>query len=350
MRRFPAPLPLTRPLALFLLAGGAAAQDVNIDFGTAFGTPSPAHGGAAGQPGPWNPSTGAWGETIRDTQGNPVALQLTLGFFFNTGPFASDDSSTSGDAGALLDDGWSGCDAVVLDGLQAGFYSLYAYTWTPQAIDAKVVVDAYDTAPAIEVGGLWTGAYEPGITHAVLDVFVPQSPGPVWISLDNDHGGALRTCVNALQVVRHEALPAPTIYCAPSPNSLGCPSSWNWLGVPSGPAEAPFALRYGPVPGAELGLLLYTTAGAAAVPAQTVFGELCLQQGAIFRTPSVDLGGTSGTCDGALAFDFNAFADSQTADPTLVPGATVDLQAWYRDPPNAGGANLSQALRFTLLP
>ena len=37
-------------------------------------------------------------------------------------------------------------------------------------------------------------------------------------------------------------------------------------------------------------------------------------------------------------------------DPLLVAGATVDLQAWYSDPPNPGGANLTNAGRFVLGP
>ena len=34
----------------------------------------------------------------------------------------------------------------------------------------------------------------------------------------------------------------------------------------------------------------------------------------------------------------------------LVPGVGIDLQAWYRDPPNPGGANLTNAGRFVLFP
>ena len=35
---------------------------------------------------------------------------------------------------------------------------------------------------------------------------------------------------------------------------------------------------------------------------------------------------------------------------TLIPGASVDIQAWYRDPANPGGANLTNAGTFVMCP
>ena len=61
-------------------------------------------------------------------------------------------------------------------------------------------------------------------------------------------------------------------------------------------------------------------------------------------------GGTIGTCTGAFAIDFNQFAATQTADPSLIAGATVDMQCWFRDPPAPNGAVLSNALSFVLCP
>jgi hypothetical protein len=61
-------------------------------------------------------------------------------------------------------------------------------------------------------------------------------------------------------------------------------------------------------------------------------------------------GGSAGACNGSLAFDFNAYFAQQTSNPSLIWGASVDLQAWYRDPPNPGGANLTNAGSFVLGP
>jgi hypothetical protein len=40
----------------------------------------------------------------------------------------------------------------------------------------------------------------------------------------------------------------------------------------------------------------------------------------------------------------------QVVDPSLAAGASVDLQCWYRDPPNPGQANFTSALRFVICP
>ena len=58
----------------------------------------------------------------------------------------------------------------------------------------------------------------------------------------------------------------------------------------------------------------------------------------------------NGTCSGAYTLDFNLYFVTQTNDPGLVSGVQVDMQCWYRDPPNPGGANLSSAVGFLLCP
>jgi len=77
---------------------------------------------------------------------------------------------------------------------------------------------------------------------------------------------------------------------------------------------------------------------------------LCISTGpGLFRIlPPLGSGGSAGACDGVYALDFNAYASEQTLDPNLVAGAQVDVQLWYRDPPNPGGANLTDALRFVI--
>lgn len=119
----------------------------------------------------------------------------------------------------------------------------------------------------------------------------------------------------------------------------------------SASAPSGFLITADPMPGESVGLFFYTTTGAAATPVQTAFGLQCIDPGGLFRIlPSQFSGGTTGVCDGQLTLDFNAHFATQTQDPALVAGATVDLQAWYRDPPNAGGANLTGALSFVMCP
>lgn len=145
----------------------------------------------------------------------------------------------------------------------------------------------------------------------------------------------------------------PTLYCTAKPTSIvGCVPALSLAGVPSASSGGGCTVAAAPLPGTMVGLFLYTTSGAAVPPIQNAYGWLCLKTGpGFFRIlPALNSGGTSGACDGQLAFDFNAYAAAQTQNPALVAGATVDLQAWYRDPPNPGGANLSGAASFPVCP
>jgi hypothetical protein len=105
------------------------------------------------------------------------------------------------------------------------------------------------------------------------------------------------------------------------------------------------------VPGGNPGLFLYTTNGAATTPIQNAYGFLCIQSGpGMFRIGFQTGSGTSGVCDGSYVMNFNQYLAAQTQDPNLGAGSDVDVQCWYRDPPNPGTANFTQALRFTVCP
>jgi hypothetical protein len=141
-------------------------------------------------------------------------------------------------------------------------------------------------------------------------------------------------------------------YCTSKPTSIpGCLPSLALDGVPSASAPLGCTVSVVDVPGGNVGLFLYTTNGAAATPIVTPFGSLCIQSGpGLFRIGMQSGGGTSGVCDGGYAIDFNQHMHTQLIDPALAAGASVDLQCWYRDPPNPGQANLTAALRFQICP
>ncbi len=146
-------------------------------------------------------------------------------------------------------------------------------------------------------------------------------------------------------------LPAtPTVYCTAKPTSIaGCLPAFSTAGVAS-LSGGGFDVTWGQAPGANIGLFVYSTQGSGGSPISTAYGWLCIDTTAMFRTDAVLSGGTTGACDGAYTLDFVDFALNQTANPGLGAGSTVDLQCWYRDPPNTGAANLSSALRFALCP
>lgn len=146
-----------------------------------------------------------------------------------------------------------------------------------------------------------------------------------------------------------------TVYCTSKPSSVpGCVPSilapcTASLSGGSGSAN----VLCGPVPGgSQPGILVYTTNGPAASPVSSGFGFLCITTGAgFFRVvPPAVPGGSNGTCSGSYTFDFGTYLAGPNGDAALVPGASIDTQAWYRDPTNPGSANFSNAAGFTLVP
>ena len=144
--------------------------------------------------------------------------------------------------------------------------------------------------------------------------------------------------------------PAPVTYCTSKATSIpGCTPSIGFAGTPSLAAGALFNVTAGPVPGNNPGLFIYTTNGAAGSPISNSFGFLCIAPGSgLFRIAFQNGGGTTGVCNGQYSVDFVDHALTQAQDAALVVGAEVDIQCWYRDPPNVGTANLTNAGRFTL--
>lgn len=122
-----------------------------------------------------------------------------------------------------------------------------------------------------------------------------------------------------------------------------------FAGTPDASAPSGFTVSAEPVPGQNFGLYLYSLNGAAANPLVTPFGSLCLNTSGMKRIGAQSGGGTLGVCDGGYTFDFNTLA-SAGLDPALTTGVTVDTQVWYRDTPNPGGANFTEAGSFTYCP
>jgi len=119
-----------------------------------------------------------------------------------------------------------------------------------------------------------------------------------------------------------------------------------WSGTPSVSSGSPFLVTCDNVPSQRNGILYYAFA-----PHDTPFlgGRRCVSF-ASRRTPIQQSGGSATpACDGAFAFDFNAWRQSG-ADANLIVGRLVYAQHWYRDPGSTSNAGLSDALQFALCP
>ena len=141
----------------------------------------------------------------------------------------------------------------------------------------------------------------------------------------------------------------PLSYCEAKFNSMGCTPAIVSSGTPSVTSSAPFAIGAVLVINNTVGLLFY-----GSEPAFTPFqgGMLCVKA-PFQRTSLVPSGGNPPPqdCSGVFSYDFNSLIQSG-ADPTLVQGASVYCQFWYRDPGDllGFGTGLSDGLAFTICP
>ncbi len=143
---------------------------------------------------------------------------------------------------------------------------------------------------------------------------------------------------------------APVAYCTAGTTTSGCNASISAANNPSASLATPCNINVVNVEGQKSGLIFYSVAGQLIQPWNTT-SFLCVKA-PTQRTLTQNSGGTVGTCSGTLSLDWNAF---QAANPTAVgnpwsSGNTVQVQAWFRDPPAGKSTNLSNAIQMTYTP
>jgi FG-GAP repeat protein len=139
-------------------------------------------------------------------------------------------------------------------------------------------------------------------------------------------------------------------YCTAKPGLVCGLPSIQWTGTSHVSQSSGFVVNAAPARGQQLGILLYSDAGAASAPFQG--GTLCVAA-PLRRGPPSNSGGTQGQCDGAFALDLNAFASGNAggnpASFLSEPGAQVHCQWWGRDS-QATGSFLSDGLEYLVRP
>lgn len=138
---------------------------------------------------------------------------------------------------------------------------------------------------------------------------------------------------------------APQIYCEPQRNSFGCKSAIEFSGAPSVTAGEGFTVRARRLVSSSRGFLFYGTGYPCLMPFQG--GYLCMDPPIVHVRMESTGGSASPDCTGGLSVDFNAWIASG-ADPRLVAGENVSLQAWSRDPVAPFGTNLTDAVTFVI--
>ena len=208
-------------------------------------------------------------------------------------------------------------------------------------------------------GTLTLFAGEVGAPGEVVLQSLAVGAGPLTLEADLPLSGATRQWVRAYfeasdgsqaaytNPIFFETLPQGTTgtYCVARPDPVGCEPGLTWQGAPSAASGFGFLVTADQVRNQTFGVPVWSLASAQ----QPFFGgTLCvgnpLRRGAVQAT-----GGGAGLpgCSGTLSLDFNQVIASGT-DPSLVVGATVHLQFWYRNVQASPTVGLTQALQFTI--
>lgn len=190
----------------------AAAQSINIDFGTPGTIPAQTYA-AAGRPGSWNtfeslPTNQRF--PLVNLYGQPIGARI-----YNNGATAmlsANNPGTFGGDEALMDDMIlsfnNPTDACIwVENLLSGTYQVLMYAMTPNdpTLFSRVRVDDGSPGP-IMVGGAWPGSHVHGVTYARFTVAV--SAGGT-IGMHSGLAGAnIQSGLNGIQLIRQSDCPA----------------------------------------------------------------------------------------------------------------------------------------------
>ncbi len=154
--------------------------------------------------------------------------------------------------------------------------------------------------------------------------------------------------------LRERGAPSPAPYCTGGVSSNGCSATVNASASPSASLATPCTIAVAGLEGQRAGLLFYGLDHAGWSPSPWAPGStswLCVKP-PTQRTGAQNSGGSFGLCDGAFALDWNAYqaANAGALGQPWIAGASVYVQAWFRDPPAPKSTGLSNALELTHQP
>lgn len=343
---------LIRILPLATLFPVASAQDLNIDFGLVFGAPSSAYGAASGQVGIWSLEDGdAASVSIDDLSGNPTSVTISIvPGSGSAGDFSFDNSATSGDDEALMDDffdvgpeAFGAVSSMTFIGVAPGVYDLYTYAWAPDNSAYVTEIDVSESADGPQYcSGAWPGSHVEGTTFVRHTVTVPSS-GIFEVVATSFSTGSYGT-INGFQLVGAGGQAIGTNYCDPANlNSSGLPGVIGAFGSTSVAANF-VTLSATQLPPSQFGYFLNSqNQGFIANPGGSQ-GNLCLGVGIGRYVSSIKNSGSNG--EFSLALDL-----TQTPTPSgpvaIQAGETWYFQTWYRDKNPTQTSNFTDGICIT---
>ena len=370
------------PVAL-ALASLSTAQEFNIDFNTAAGSPSAAYGAAAGQPGTWNavPAVVTTGAVAPTLLLNTAGVATTVGVRLQAGGTITpayngfsnwnwNNPATTGDDEGLMDDcvdvgggyptGALSQVRVRISGLETKLYDIYTYSFAPDnylpgngGSPWQTNVEVIGSADGVQtVGALdW-----PAAGHTFLETYAKHTvqvtagtPLDIFVTAGAPNLGF--GSLNGIQIV--ESVLPPVNFCTSGTSTNGCVPLLSASVNPNLALNNNCLLSVANLEGQKTGLIFYGIDNSGFVPQTWGSGTsfLCVKA-PTQRTITQPTGGIAGLCDGSMLLDFGAFqlANPGSLGQPFALGSKVYAQAWYRDPPAPKTTNLSNGVELTFVP
>jgi len=292
-------------------------------------------------------------QTGATTAGTMTGINANI---WNSTPLTGNLPDQTGPANSMLSQVWGGVYRVTSTTLTANNRPIIDVTsdmsWSTPLASGTYWADASMT------GSLASGPFAPPTTPAAGTDNARQFIGgtATWNAVID--GLALLPQDFPILVSALCSANTAEIYCTAKMTSCG---SVPTIGGPSGITDqstsgpGTYDVTCGLVDPGTYGIIIYSTDGKLVPPVASLYGTLCI--GTTFRVNPPSTGAVGGPCAATYTFDFGSYLATQSSNPALTPaglalsgGETVDMQVWYRDPPNPGTANLSNAMRFVVLP
>ena len=197
------------------------------------------------------------------------------------------------------------------------------------------------TGNPVKVTGVTSGGTQ-------ITVSVPALAGPGDVLVRNNGTGHANLS-NAFPFTPNSGSPClpGASYCTAKLTSNFCfPQINNNGGVPSLANPGAFALVTTAMEPAVNGLSFFGTTGQNSSPFNG--GTLCIL-GTLHRMPVKNTGGAA-VCTGTFNYTLAEMTAQSSGGALVVAGATIDMQTWFRDPPDPFTVGLSNGYEFQVCP